>query len=114
MLAVLSVKFPFIRRYPTASLRIIIILVAVEVAEEAKAKGETIHVGSMHGMVMEKGSELQVTDPERYYKGRVVFLGDDVRDQNGNVAVFEDMASSPASLVSRPEEPAAGNPGSVP
>ena len=47
---------------------------------------------------MEKGSELPKGDPGRKYKGRVVFLGDRVRDQQGRIAVFEEMSSSPAAL----------------
>ena len=31
-------------------------------------------------------------------KGRVVFLGDRVKDQNGAAAVFEEFASSPAGM----------------
>jgi len=31
-------------------------------------------------------------------KGRVVFLGDRVKDQHGAAAVFEELASSPAGM----------------
>ena len=35
---------------------------------------------------------------DRTCKGRVVFGGDDVRTQNREVAVFQDMASQPATM----------------
>ena len=41
------------------------------------------HVGSLHELCVEKGSELLPTDPGRTYKGRVVFLGDRVKDGTG-------------------------------
>jgi hypothetical protein len=47
---------------------------------------------------MEKGSELEKGHKDRTYKGGVVFLGDRVRDQHGNIAVFQELSSSPAAL----------------
>jgi len=41
---------------------------------------------------------LPVGDKGRKYKGRVVFAGDRVKDQHGAVAVFEELASSPAGM----------------
>ena len=41
-------------------------------------------------VVYGKGSELE--------EGRVVFLGDRVRDQSGKVAVFEEMTYNPATM----------------
>ena len=64
----------------------------------ANKSGEQIHVGSLHELCVEKGSELEENDPGRKYKGRVVFLGDRVKDQDGRTAVFEEMSSSPAAL----------------
>ena len=69
-----------------------------DVKREANRRKEDIHIGSLHELCMEKGSELPEGDPGRKYKGRVVFLGDRVRDQYGRVAVFEEMSSSPAAL----------------
>ena len=65
---------------------------------EANAAGEIIHVGSLHEFCTEKGSELAIDHPDRKYKGRVVFLGDRVTDQAGRIAVFEEMASNPATM----------------
>ena len=56
------------------------------------------HIGSLHELCVEKGSELEPGNPARKFKGRVVFLGDRVKDEHGHVAVFEEMASSPAGL----------------
>ena len=46
----------------------------------------------------EKGSELDEDDPERLAKGRAVFLGDNVRDQDWVYAVFEELGSAPPSI----------------
>ena len=69
-----------------------------KVRREANNVGETIHVGSLHEFCTEKGSELAIDHPDRKYKGRVVFLGDRVTDQSGRIAVFEEMASNPATM----------------
>ena len=55
-----------------------------------------VRIGSLCELCYLKGSEL--TGAQRKYKGRVVFLGDRVRDQHGATAVFEEMPSSPASM----------------
>ena len=47
---------------------------------------------------MEKGSELDEKDENRKTKGRVVFLGDRVKDGDGKFAVFEELSSSPAAM----------------
>ena len=35
----------------------------------------------------------------RKTKGRVVFLGDPVRDQDGNIALFQELSSAPATAA---------------
>ena len=52
----------------------------------------------MHELCTEKGSGLVDGHPDKKYKGRAVFLGDRVRDQNGKVAVFKEMSSNPATM----------------
>ena len=58
----------------------------------------TVHFGKLAEICVEKGSELDKHDPHRKYKGRVVFLGDRVKDTAGRPAVFEELSSSPAAL----------------
>ena len=45
-----------------------------------------IHVGIMFEICVEKGSELEPNDPQRKYKGRVVFRGNQVIDENNDIA----------------------------
>ena len=66
-----------------------------EVRSEARQSGETIHHGSIATIVVEKGAELPLGHPDRKFKGRAVFLGDNVRDQDFNYAVFVDLGSAP-------------------
>ncbi len=47
---------------------------------------------------MLKNSELPEGDPLRVWKGRAVFLGDNVRDEVHNWAEFQDLGSSPPSM----------------
>ena len=42
--------------------------------------------------------ELPKGDPSRKYKGRTVFLGDQVRDQDSQTAIFEELQSAPAAM----------------
>ena len=46
----------------------------------------------------EKGSELPPDDPRRKFKGRTVFQGNNVRDQDSDHALFAELGSSPASM----------------
>ena len=47
---------------------------------------------------MEKGSELPEGHVDRKFKGRAVLQGDQVRDQNWEAALFQDLSSSPAAM----------------
>ena len=67
------------------------------VSAEAKANNKTVHVGRVFAILVEKGSELPVGHPERKFKGRVVFQGNNVRDQGGDYALFEELTSAPAT-----------------
>eukprot|EP00973_Karenia_brevis_P023770 3277753-Karenia_brevis.AAC.1 len=49
-----------------------------------------------------KNSELPEDDPNRKYKYRVVFLGDRVRTQHFEQALFNDGGSSPATIEAAP------------
>ena len=65
---------------------------------EARAKGEEFNLGFLFGLMVEKGSEFPEGDPRRYFKYRVVFQGNNVKDQNWDVALFNEMASTPATM----------------
>ena len=68
------------------------------VAKEAKAKGEEIHMARAHGICVEKHSQLPVGDPKRKFKGRGVLLGNQVKNQSFEAAMFQDLGNSPASF----------------
>ena len=67
-----------------------------DVSARANKAEETIHLGSLLELVYEKHSELP--KEQRKLKGRVVFLGNQVKDQCGATAVFEEMSSAPAGM----------------
>ena len=48
------------------------------------------------GICVEKNAELKL--PEPVYKYRYVFQGNRVKDQNYEVAIFQDLGSSPATM----------------
>ena len=56
------------------------------VADRARRDGVTVHFGRIFGFAAIKGRELPET--MRKYKGRVVFQGNQVRDESGLAAVF--------------------------
>ncbi|CAE8675163.1 unnamed protein product, partial [Polarella glacialis] len=61
------------------------------VRDNAVRSGKKVHVGRLHAIATEKGSELPLGHPERKMKGRIVFLGNNVRDEDGQVALFGDL-----------------------
>ena len=50
------------------------------IVDEARRKGETVHLGRVFEACYEKGLELPGHDPRRKFKGRTVFQGNNVRD----------------------------------
>ena len=69
-----------------------------DVAAEARRKNAKAHVGMIFDICVEKGSELPKGDPGRNFKGRVVFQGNNVQDENWNAALFQELGSSPATM----------------
>ncbi len=69
-----------------------------DVASEAKNKNKEIQFGWLFGICVEKNSELPTNNPARKFKGRVVFQGNRVVNQNWDMAVFQDMGNSPATM----------------
>ena len=69
------------------------------VASDARRPGgKKVHVGRIFGIVVEKNTQLGDKDKARKYKGRIVFQGNNTRDENSNIALFDDTASSPAAM----------------
>ena len=68
------------------------------IVDEARKKGETVHLGRIFEACYKKGSELPADDPRRKFKGRTVFQGNNVRDQDSDHALFAELGSSPASM----------------
>ena len=69
-----------------------------DVAAEARRTGTKVHVGRIFDICVERGSELPLGDPARKCKGRVVFQGNQVKDENWEVAMFQDLSSCPATM----------------
>ncbi len=69
-----------------------------DVAGEARTKGEEIHSDYLSGIMVEKRSEFLEGDERPYFKYRVVFQGKQVQDSNWATAMFNEMASTPATM----------------
>ena len=57
-----------------------------------------MHVGRVFELCHEKGSELQEGHKGRKHKGRAVFQGNDVKDENWDNAICASLSSSPSSM----------------
>jgi hypothetical protein len=68
-----------------------------QVAAEASRTGKTVHFGDLMRLCHVKQSELA----EKYhsFKGRVVFRGDNVRDESGHLAVLSEQGTSASHLA---------------
>ena len=67
-----------------------------DVAREAKQKNEEVQMARAHGIIVEKHSQLSEEDPRRKYKGRGVVLGNQIKNQTSDAALFQDLGNSPA------------------
>ncbi|CAE8687660.1 unnamed protein product, partial [Polarella glacialis] len=68
------------------------------VRDKAVRTGKKVHVGRLRAIATEKGSELPLGHPERKMKGRIVFPGNNVREEDGQVALFGDLSSAPVAM----------------
>ena len=68
-----------------------------DVARKAKQKNEEVHMARAHGIIVEKHSQLSEEDPRRKYKGRGVVLGNQIKNQTSDAALFQDLATFEAS-----------------
>ena len=65
--------------------------------KEAEASGKTIHFGRVFPLCRIKHSELAAIFHR--YKGRVVFGGNQIRDEMGTLAVFLEQGASASSMT---------------
>jgi hypothetical protein len=69
-----------------------------DVKREAKAKNKTVNMGRVFEIAVEKNAELEKGHPNRKFKGRVDFAGNNVIDQNHDHAIFAELNSCPATI----------------
>jgi hypothetical protein len=69
-----------------------------DIAHKARTAQQTVHVGRLFEICVEKGSELPAGNPGRNYKGRTVFQGNRVVDQSWDNAIFQELGSAPAAM----------------
>ena len=68
------------------------------IAAKARRTCQKVHVGQVFGICVEKGHELLSGSKGRRHKGRYVYQGNDVKDERGNFAVFQELSSNPATM----------------
>jgi hypothetical protein len=71
-----------------------------DVIREAQTCGKTVQFGSVHALCHEKNEQLPMGHPNRKFKGRVVFLGNNVINQDFESAIFADLGNALSSLES--------------
>ena len=71
-----------------------------QLAREAREAGKKLHLGALFDLCVLKGSELPPGAKGRKHKGRVVFQGNRVSDEQRNHALFQDLGSAPSSMES--------------
>ena len=69
-----------------------------QVQKKARDEGITVHFGRLHDICVEKHSELP-NPADRKYKGRVVFGGHDIRQEDGLQVIFADGGSSASFMT---------------
>ena len=69
-----------------------------EVVDQAQKECRTVHFGNVFNLCVLKGSGLRPGDASRKYKGRAVFQGNRVWDQNWDVAMLQEPSSSSATM----------------
>ena len=68
-----------------------------EVIDEARTTGATVHFASLMDICHLKNAELEAKHQK--YKGRVVLLGDIVKDSSGSYAAFTEQGSSASQMT---------------
>jgi len=67
-----------------------------DVRRDARIAGKQAQVGLTFGIVVEKNTELCLAEP--LYNGRAVFQGNNVRNVNGDWAIFQELGSCPSTM----------------
>ena len=70
-----------------------------ELKESAKDSGEKVIIGQPMTLCSEKFAEL-ADEAKKVLKGRIVFRGDNARDEHGALAIYQDLAASPTLITS--------------
>ena len=60
--------------------------------------GIEYHFGDLMTLCHEKHAELNLPQPKKVYKGRIVFRGDIVKDETGYLAIFSEQGTSSSQL----------------
>ena len=68
-----------------------------EVIDEARTKGAKVHFASLMDICHLKNAELEIKHQK--YKGRIVLLGNIVKDDSGAYAVFTEQGSSASQMT---------------
>ena len=68
-----------------------------EVVWKAKQDGKVVHFGALMQLCHLKNSELD--EIYQSYKGRLVFRGDNVKDQEGEYAVFTEQGTASSHMT---------------
>ena len=69
-----------------------------DVAGDARRASQEVHMGMLFGFVVEKNPDLPKGDPRRKFRGRAVFQGNNVVNQNWEAAMFQDLGNAPATM----------------
>ena len=69
-----------------------------EVQARHRKAGTTAHFGRVFDICVEKNHHLPLGSPGRKFKGRAVYQGNNVRDQDGPWAVFQELSSCPSTM----------------
>ena len=71
----------------------------MEVIDEARNKGKTVHFASLMDLCHLKNSELEPQFQKYQGRGRVVLRGDIVKGDSGSYAVFTEQGSSASQMT---------------
>ena len=68
------------------------------ITHKSQTIGIKFHVAQIFEICVVKEAEMDESDPRKIFKGRAVLDGSWVNNENYDVALFNNMGSSPASM----------------